>query len=91
MFRNQDRFFKDSNLTYVPKYFINWNGQTTNEEIQKLLDAKVPEHSRWESNQELTSKIKYSDELIYGLQSCLAAIQNERNYLLHKYETPNKD
>lgn len=91
MFRNQDRFFKDTNINPILKPSISWNGQTTDEEIQKLLDANVSEYTRWESFQELSSKIKYRDDLIYALQSCLATIQNERNYLKHKYETPNKD
>ena len=87
MFRNQDRFFTK------PQEFIaiTWNGQTTDEEIERFLNATLPEHSRWESYQETASKIKYRDDLIYGLQSCLASLQNERNLLRHKYETPNKE
>jgi hypothetical protein len=87
MFRNQDRFFKNGSEGPM----VVWNGKTTDEEINRFLDATVPEHSRWESHQECMSKVKYRDELIYGLQSCLAALQNERNLLRHKYETPNKE
>jgi hypothetical protein len=91
MFRNQDRLFKDTNLGSNPSRTILWNGETTHEEIQKFLNATVPEHTRWESFQELSSKIKYRDDLIFALQSCLAEIQNERDYLRHKYETKNKE
>ncbi len=87
MFRNQDRFFKGAPETP----FIVWNGETTDEEINRLLFATTPDHTRWESHHECMSKIKYRDELIRGLQACLNAVQNERNLLIHKYETPNKD
>ncbi len=87
MFRNQDRFFTGAQDVIM----VNWNGQTTDEEIEKFLNATVPMHNRWESYQETASKIKYRDDLISGLQACLASLQNERNLLRHKYETPNKD
>jgi hypothetical protein len=87
MFRNQDRFFTKPQEFKITK----WNGQTTDKEIERFLNATVPEHTRWESYQETIVKINYRDDLIYGLQACLASLQNERNLLVHKYETPNKD
>ena len=85
MFRNQDRFFKDTTPTTNNRTIL-WKGKTTNEEIQKILKL-----FRRESFQELSSKIKYRDDLIFELQSCLSEIKNERDDLRHKYETSNKE
>jgi hypothetical protein len=91
MFRNQDRLFTSAERNLPEVKMVEWNGETTDEEIERFLKATVPNHSKWESYQEFRSKIKYRDDLIFGLQACLAAIQNERNLLKHKYEVPNKD
>ena len=37
-------------------------------QIKELLDARIPIHSRWESNEEFKEKISRRDELIPRLQ-----------------------
>ena len=46
--------------------------------IYKLVTAKIPTHSRWESYQEFKDKINRRDELIRSLQDGLGTINTER-------------
>ena len=48
------------------------------DEIEEMVSAKIPTHSRWESYQEFKDKINRRDELIRSLQDGLATINTER-------------
>jgi len=50
----------------------------TDEQIDEMVSAKIPTHSRWESYQEFKDKINRRDELIRSLQDGLGTINTER-------------
>jgi len=50
----------------------------TDEQIEEMVSAKIPTHSRWESYQEFKDKINRRDELIRSLQDGLGTINTER-------------
>eukprot|EP00615_Pteridomonas_danica_P000507 CAMPEP_0114337758 /NCGR_PEP_ID=MMETSP0101-20121206/6578_1 /TAXON_ID=38822 ORGANISM="Pteridomonas danica, Strain PT" /NCGR_SAMPLE_ID=MMETSP0101 /ASSEMBLY_ACC=CAM_ASM_000211 /LENGTH=980 /DNA_ID=CAMNT_0001470103 /DNA_START=84 /DNA_END=3026 /DNA_ORIENTATION=+ len=48
------------------------------DQIDEMVSAKIPTHSRWESYQEFKDKINRRDELIRSLQDGLGTINTER-------------
>ena len=50
----------------------------TDDQIEEMVSAKIPTHSRWESYQEFKDKINRRDELIRSLQDGLGTINTER-------------
>mmetsp|Transcript_71066 Transcript_71066/g.160805 ORF Transcript_71066/g.160805 Transcript_71066/m.160805 type:complete len:1051 (+) Transcript_71066:1-3153(+) len=50
----------------------------TDDQIEEMVSAKIPTHSRWESYQEFKDKIGRRDELIRMLQDGLGTMNTER-------------